>query len=373
MAQYTENYNLELQQGTDFIDVNGLNRNFNTIDTEIKNLEEVKAPKDHKHKTSDITDFPTSLPADGGNADTLGGKPFSDFRLAEVPIATNKDYNTFQNGTTYYATSGCGNKPDDYCIVKTDIAPNGDGCQKAFCLTTRITYNRRRTDTGEWTTWSDDRDGGNAYTVGGKTEAQLIKYDDLFTYTDGRIIHDVLAIDQNNFNDSMRMTYGVVPGTPNSPPGVSYGVRLPCIAYDRNGVLVTVVQLDPVENQGKVWTNLYRKHLDQWTGWSEGNFAQYTSGNELHVKKLGGENGARVSLQRGDTMSTLQGDVKVDTYRDFFRVWAEMNSQAKGFQINLQDIPNGALISLATYTCGTTDITAGSTNIGKGIFHVVYE
>jgi hypothetical protein len=81
VAQYTENYNLELQQGTDFIDVNGLNRNFNAIDGELKNLEDDKANKDHKHKTSDITDFPTSLPADGGNANTVNGHTVN----ADVP------------------------------------------------------------------------------------------------------------------------------------------------------------------------------------------------------------------------------------------------------------------------------------------------
>jgi hypothetical protein len=40
------------------------------------------APADHEHKTSDITDFPASLPANGGNADTVGGKSVSDFASA---------------------------------------------------------------------------------------------------------------------------------------------------------------------------------------------------------------------------------------------------------------------------------------------------
>nr|WP_295681494.1 hypothetical protein [uncultured Lachnoclostridium sp.] len=207
MAQYTENYNLELQQGEDFIDVNGLSRNFNAIDGELKNLEDDKAHKDHKHKTSDITDFPTALPADGGNAGT----------------------------------------------------------------------------------------------VGGKSEAQLIKYSDIYDYTEGRIISDVLSIDPNNFSDSMRVAYGVVPGTVNSPPGVGYGVRLPCIAYDRNGVLVTVVQLDPVENQGKVWTNLYRKHLNQWTGWRAGN----DSGN---ASTLGGLDNNKFVQWKGTVSTAVLND-----------------------------------------------------------------
>lgn len=38
-----------------------------------------KSDKAHKHKTADISDMPTALPADGGNADTVDGKHASDF------------------------------------------------------------------------------------------------------------------------------------------------------------------------------------------------------------------------------------------------------------------------------------------------------
>lgn len=40
------------------------------------------APINHKHAKSDISDFPTSLPANGGDADTVDGKHASDFALA---------------------------------------------------------------------------------------------------------------------------------------------------------------------------------------------------------------------------------------------------------------------------------------------------
>lgn len=36
----------------------------------------------HTHKVSDITDFPTNLPANGGDADTVDGKHASDFASA---------------------------------------------------------------------------------------------------------------------------------------------------------------------------------------------------------------------------------------------------------------------------------------------------
>ena len=41
---------------------------------------------EHEHTVSDITDFPTSLPANGGNADTVDGKHASDFALkTDIP------------------------------------------------------------------------------------------------------------------------------------------------------------------------------------------------------------------------------------------------------------------------------------------------
>lgn len=41
--------------------------------TELNNMLGQRALKNHKHSASDITDMPTSFPANGGNADTLGG------------------------------------------------------------------------------------------------------------------------------------------------------------------------------------------------------------------------------------------------------------------------------------------------------------
>lgn len=44
--------------------------------------EDVAGVSGHTHKTSDITDFPSSLPANGGNADTLDGKHADEFAAA---------------------------------------------------------------------------------------------------------------------------------------------------------------------------------------------------------------------------------------------------------------------------------------------------
>lgn len=44
--------------------------------------QEVAGISEHTHTTNDITNFPSSLPANGGNADTLDGKHASDFATA---------------------------------------------------------------------------------------------------------------------------------------------------------------------------------------------------------------------------------------------------------------------------------------------------
>lgn len=108
----TPNYGLVKPKQTDFYNVNDFNENMNKIDgqikvnedgvkensTQIKNLsnkvENIDVswngitgkpatfpPNTHVHTKAQITDFPTSLPASGGNADTVDGKHASDFPL----------------------------------------------------------------------------------------------------------------------------------------------------------------------------------------------------------------------------------------------------------------------------------------------------
>ena len=65
--------------------------------------QEVSGLAAHTHTTSDITNFPSSLPANGGNADTLDGKHASDF-------ATTADLDKIQisdsNAVTEITSSG---------------------------------------------------------------------------------------------------------------------------------------------------------------------------------------------------------------------------------------------------------------------------
>lgn len=59
-----------------------------------------KSDKAHKHKTADISDMPSALPADGGNADTVGGKNANDF-AASNHTHTAADIGAAASGHTH--------------------------------------------------------------------------------------------------------------------------------------------------------------------------------------------------------------------------------------------------------------------------------
>ena len=59
-----------------------------------------KSDKAHKHKTADISDMPTALPADGGNADTVDGKHANDF-AASNHTHTAADIGAAASGHTH--------------------------------------------------------------------------------------------------------------------------------------------------------------------------------------------------------------------------------------------------------------------------------
>lgn len=59
-----------------------------------------KSDKAHKHKTADISDMPSALPADGGNSDTVDGKHASDF-AASIHTHTAADVGAAASGHTH--------------------------------------------------------------------------------------------------------------------------------------------------------------------------------------------------------------------------------------------------------------------------------
>ncbi|WP_246582803.1 pyocin knob domain-containing protein [Clostridium mobile] len=59
-------------------------------------------PSTHTHTKAQVTDFPSSLPANGGNADTVDGKHASDFLLKATKLAANTDFNNITAEGIYY-------------------------------------------------------------------------------------------------------------------------------------------------------------------------------------------------------------------------------------------------------------------------------
>lgn len=135
-----------------------------------------KSDKAHKHKTADISDMPTALPADGGNADTVDGKHANEFYPAQKGFVFGGDYNSLMtNGI--YELLGTSDQP-------TQNAPNGNNSNndcyvQVFAHSanyiTQIATSGRRDKTqyirslsnGVWDSWEQIK-SGDADTVDGK-------------------------------------------------------------------------------------------------------------------------------------------------------------------------------------------------------------
>ena len=74
-----------------------------------------KAPTGHTHTKSQITDFPTSLPANGGNADTVDGKHASDLQ----------NYNNLTNKPSSFPPSGHTHPKSQITDFPTSLPANG--------------------------------------------------------------------------------------------------------------------------------------------------------------------------------------------------------------------------------------------------------
>lgn len=140
---------------------------------------------DHEHTVSDITDFPISLPANGGNADTLDGKHASDFfnNIAGLisPETSGKatlvEYiSTLDSATSNFYASEFDDLPtNNWGYNVTAYKAGGAVYVIAYkALSNREIYVRAFTVSGEWNgDWTRLNDGGNADTVDGKHASDL--------------------------------------------------------------------------------------------------------------------------------------------------------------------------------------------------------
>lgn len=126
--------------------------------------------------------IPTSLPANGGNADTLGGKHADDF----IPVTTGLNFSTSAKEYAETYKSGAINIEFTWRGFGATDAPYSDGdwffhAYKgendwirivAFDVRHTASYEIAKRN-GSWDNWKKLADGGNANSVGAYTEEKL--------------------------------------------------------------------------------------------------------------------------------------------------------------------------------------------------------
>lgn len=170
MATNTTNYGLTKPASNDYVQIDTINNNMDILDTELKKIE---------------NSIPTTLPANGGNADTLDNKHATDFFSAETvghaKCLTGIDYNTLTE-TGLYEVIGTEESP----TTNYPILPTGNEFVMVFKRSTatirQVVFNARGTHiirtramtSGTWGSWVNVNDGGNADTVDGYHANQLL-------------------------------------------------------------------------------------------------------------------------------------------------------------------------------------------------------
>lgn len=207
MATETTNLKLNKPDKTDFYNIDLVNINMDKIDEAIG----------EKANKGDIPSIPDSLPANGGNADTLDGKHASDFR--------NTSFRTLANGTSLfdYVLNTMTDRTSDtiriydgvdvptkygYVVGANDFLFHIDKIDNGYSMI-KAKDNRGnrefmiRSGNGVWQDWKEVCDGGNADTVDGYHAWQQQCLSDTgiaysywsFLQWNGAIGHFVLKVD----------------------------------------------------------------------------------------------------------------------------------------------------------------------------------
>lgn len=165
---------------------------------------------DHEHTVSDITDFPTSLPANGGNADKLDGKHAESFMqwldyIIDVDFLNNANYKVDYHGNiSDGALIGLPIAGWYHIVYYMHANINGYGMQIAYPLNFDGATMIRRANGTTWGTWKNVADGGNADTLDGK-------HADEFLYANGFAGQLAKLFSQPANDDALATVFSVAP------------------------------------------------------------------------------------------------------------------------------------------------------------------
>ena len=255
---------------------------------------------------ADLSDIPTSLPANGGNADTIDGKHYSDFvnYLGEITDVDNILNNPEYGDCSYegiissnVATSiGLSSAAATEWNIKCFRATEGSGFQIAVPIYNGEEHPKYRIATKyglnggyfiSWGKWKNFSDNGNADTVDGKHASDFMQ--NLGILNTGSLLDYVLTM---TVSGSLFIT-GNVTDTPIS--GLYYGVDV--IRHSGGDYVITATRF----NGGGVWTNRYNSGAKKWYGWAnvaDGGNAASVGGKTITVTDV--DPGAGSSLNTGE-------------------------------------------------------------------------
>lgn len=326
-------------------------------DTAVHVTAEEKAAWDGK---AELTDIPTSLPANGGNADTLDGKHAESFmQWLGTPSDTN-----FMNDANYKVDYHC--NIGDGTLIGLPIAGwyhivyymhsnfNGFGMQIAYPLNfDGTTYIRRAVDT-TWGDWKNVADGGNAMSANHQIQHHLLDGTDVLTY----------ATSDNcpyNVNTKVRIMH-----SPTCPTNYGYNAANNDFWYDiykLDNLWVTIKAYDVRENVEFINSCINGK----WRGWVRCN----DGGNAATVNGLTVQTAVPANAKFTDT---TYGAASTSA-NGLMTTGAQTFAGNKTF--NGQIIPAGAsdvtIAQARKIYAGTADITAGTTALTTGAIYLVYE
>ena len=163
-----------------------------------------KADSSHTHTKSQITDFPSSLPANGGNADTVDGLHANGF--IKVNSSNAYDCNTLYDAGLYLCNGSATNTPNDlkygslfvmpyrkpYGNAGPDFCaqiyiPNGDVADKSLWYRTSL-----QTTWNEWTRSCDGDNIVKPYVTGTLSEkasnSNVTLSFEIFNFTPSKVI-----------------------------------------------------------------------------------------------------------------------------------------------------------------------------------------
>ena len=160
----------------------------NALSDTSKNPVQNKVITNALNTKANLTDIPTALPADGGNADTVDGKHASEFMQFLGDFRSGSILDTIltlnSSGYIYFGGSNCTDMPvgggyffgevREHSTLYEIIATN---------IGTGAVYTNRCNNSHVWYGWKNVADGGNAATVNGLTVQTAVPANAKFTDT----------------------------------------------------------------------------------------------------------------------------------------------------------------------------------------------